>query len=108
MLAERAQPCTGQEINTCQGTTRERVNRDPAAACLWKEYVLSPRVPAQPSSPQPWSAPVLPCEYCCFLWGFPHAANQVTGLSSWGLAVLSLISCQSCLATQDASKQQTI
>lgn len=73
------------------GTTRERVNRDPAAACLWKEYVPS-GVPALPTSPQPCSAPVLRCEYCCFLWGFPHAANQVTRLSSWELAVLSLIS----------------
>lgn len=43
------------------------------------------RVPALPTSPQPRSAPVLPvlpCEYCCFLWGFPHAANQVSSLTA--------------------------
>lgn len=89
MLAERAQPYIGQEIDTSQWTTRERVNRDPSC-CL--PVVLSPGF-LLPSSPQPCSAPVLPSEYSCFLWGVPLAAHQVTRLSRWELAVLSLISC---------------
>lgn len=55
------------------GTTRERLSKGPAAACLRKEGVRFPcRAPALPTEKLSLSrsAPVLPCEYCCFLASF--------------------------------------